>query len=87
MICLQKSLVPLLGASGDPAQVCSEIETAGFDSHVKCYTDAPSICSLPWSDIWDIADIIGPQGFMDPQGWKQASQAVKICLCEWSGMC
>lgn len=86
MVCLQRSLVPMLGASGPSSQVCSEIDQTGFDSHVHCYTSTPSICSLPWSDLWKIVDIIGP-GFLDPQGWKQSAQAIRICLCQWSGAC
>lgn len=86
MICLQKSLVPFLGVSGPEKRVCDEIKQHGFDSHVACYTGAPSICSLPWSDLFEIAGIIGP-GFLDKEGFSQASTVIKMCLCQWSHFC
>jgi len=87
MVCLQKSLVPMLGASGPLSQVCPEIEQLGFESHVKCYTSEPSVCSLPWSDLFNIIDIVGPRGLFDPVGWKQTTKVAGMCLCQWTGLC
>lgn len=86
MNCLQKALVPMLGASGPFSKVCAEIEQTGFDSHVECYTSTPSICSLPWPDLFNIMSIVGP-GFLNPTGYSQAAKVVSMCLCQWSGLC
>ena len=76
----------MLGASGAPQEVCKEIETTGFDSHVECYTSTPSICSLTWTDLFIIADIALP-AFTNPTGLAQAGRVVSMWLCEWTGVC
>jgi hypothetical protein len=79
--CLQKSLVPLLHETATCATVLDE----AYATHPACYT-APdnSICSLPASDVLELAGILG-NDLLSARARAQIGDVAHTCVLEFFG--
>lgn len=82
--CLQESIVPTLPFGSGQACNCEEIESKAFISHVACYTQPTnSICDLPASDLFNIANTANlPGGIFSTKIRKQMIDVLRICARE-----
>ncbi len=74
--CLQRALVPLVGAS---AQSCDALGDAAYASHAGCYT-APgnSVCALSSADLAALTRVLAPW-LRDPRALRQIGEVLRSC--------
>jgi len=74
--CLQRSLVPLVGAG---ALSCEALVDAAYASHSGCYT-APgnSVCNLPPADLGALTRVLAPW-LRDPRALRQIGEVLRSC--------
>ncbi len=76
--CLQASLVPELATAS--SMTCDAITTFAFDSHPRCYTEGPSICFLPPSDVLNVVSVIDGQDILSLRSAKQMASVAGTCV-------
>jgi hypothetical protein len=76
--CLQESLVPVL--AGAATMTCDALTTFAFDSHPRCYTEGPSICFLPPSDVADVIGTIDGKDLLSLRSAKQIGTVAATCI-------
>jgi hypothetical protein len=77
--CLQRELVPLLHR---PA-TCGDLLTDAYATHPGCYTTrGNSICTLPPSDVLELASIIG-NDLLSVRALSQMRQVAATCVLHW----
>ncbi len=76
--CLQESLVPELATAS--TMTCDAITTFAFDSHPRCYTEGPSICFLPLSDIANVVGVIDGKDLLSLRSAKQIATVAADCV-------
>ena len=76
--CLQEALVPLL--SNAATMTCDAVTTFAFDSHPGCYTQGPSICFLPPSDVAQVVAVIDGQDLWSLRSAKQVATVAGTCV-------
>lgn len=88
--CLQVALVPFLRPFSQAT--CSSIQTAAFASHTCCYTGgsscspsgAPSICSLPIADWWNVFWTIKSSFIMSTTSAAESFKGNQTGGAKWS---
>jgi hypothetical protein len=78
--CLQVSLVAELPKVG--TMTCDAITTFAFDSHPRCYTEGPSICFLPFSDIANVIGTIDGKDLLSLRSAKQMATVAGTCIAQ-----
>jgi hypothetical protein len=81
--CLQVSLANELPKVG--TMTCDAITTFAFDSHPRCYTEGPSICFLPFSDITNVIGVIDGKDLLSLRSAKQMASVAGTCLAQIAG--
>jgi hypothetical protein len=64
---------------------CSAITDFAFDSHPRCYTEGPSICFLPISDITNVFGTIDGQDLLSLRSAKQMATVAATCVEQIGG--
>jgi hypothetical protein len=59
---------------------CDAITTFAFDSHPRCYTEGPSICFLPVTDIANVLATIDGQDLLSLRSAKQMASVAATCV-------
>ncbi len=81
LVCLQEKIVPHL-AIAEPAKTCDcpKMRKIAIDSHVACYTQAPtSMCNLEMNDIIEIGKIVDKKDIFSSEGWDSMKQITAVC--------
>ena len=81
--CLQEALVPELGRVS--SMTCDAITTFAFDSHPRCYTEGPSICFLPITDVENVLATIDGQDLLSLRSAKQMASVAATCVDQLAG--
>jgi hypothetical protein len=76
--CLQEALVPELPHAS--TMTCNAITTFAFDSHPRCYTEGPSICFLPPSDLANVIGVIDGKDLLSLRSAKQIATVAATCV-------
>jgi hypothetical protein len=76
--CLQEALVPELAHVSSMS--CDAITTFAFDSHPRCYTEGPSICFLPITDVENVVATIDGQDLLSLRSAKQMASVAATCV-------
>jgi hypothetical protein len=81
--CLQLALVPELPKAD--AMTCDDLTDFAFDSHPRCYTEGPSICFLPVSDVTNILGTIDGKDLLSLRSAKQMATVAATCVEQIAG--
>jgi hypothetical protein len=81
--CLQEALVPELAQVS--TMTCDAITTFAFDSHPVCYTEGPSICFLPPSDVASVLGTIDGKDLLSLRSAKQMAAVAATCVEQLAG--
>ena len=81
--CLQEALVPLLPKAS--TMTCDAITDFAFDSHPRCYTEGPSICFLPPSDVLNVVSVIDGKDLLSLRSAKQMASVAGTCVDQLAG--
>jgi hypothetical protein len=81
--CLQESLVPELPKA--PSMTCTAITDFAFDTHPRCYTEGPSICFLPPSDVLNVIGTIDGTDLLSLRSVKQIASVAVTCAEQLAG--
>ncbi len=82
--CLQTALVPELPKVS--SMTCDAVTTFAFDSHPRCYTEGPSICFLPISDIASVLATIDGKDLLSLRSAKQMASVAGTCVLQLTGL-
>ena len=81
--CLQEALVPILPTAS--TMTCDAITDFAFDSHPRCYTEGPSICFLPPSDVLNVVSVIDGKDLLSLRSAKQMASVAGTCVEQIGG--